>query len=264
MLKNITKKVFGTLNTSGINPILIFNSIKGFFYFIFDLGAFIRQLKNSNSFKKWSIFPIFSDRFESGGNLESVYFQLDLFVAQKLFKDNPKNHLDIGSRMDGFVANIATFRKIDVIDIRPCKSTFSNIVFKQWDITLTPTELVNTYESISCLHALEHFGLGRYGDKIDLEGHLKGIINIHKILQQNGKFYFATPIGPNRIEFNAHRVFSLDYLINKLFLNKFEIVSFSYIDDKKNLHENAEINNITVGTNFGCNYGCGIFELQKI
>jgi hypothetical protein len=30
-------------------------------------------------------------------------------------------------------------------------------------------------DSLSCLHALEHFGLGRYGDPIDPRGHEKGI-----------------------------------------------------------------------------------------
>jgi len=32
---------------------------------------------------------------------------------------------------------------------------------------------LSSAESIVLLHALEHFGLGRYGDPIDPEGHLK-------------------------------------------------------------------------------------------
>jgi hypothetical protein len=33
-------------------------------------------------------------------------------------------------------------------------------------------DMINCCDSISSLHAIEHFGLGRYGDTIDVNGHL--------------------------------------------------------------------------------------------
>lgn len=83
------------------------------------------------------------------------------------------------------------------------------------------------------------------------------------MLKPNGKFYFSVPIGPQRIEFNAHRVFELQYLIN-MFAKRFIIENFSYVDDKGDLFENAELTSCKINTNFDCNYGCGIFELRKI
>jgi hypothetical protein len=118
-------------------------------------------------------------------------------------------------------------------------------------------------DSLSCLHALEHFGLGRYGDPIDYDGHLKGFLNIYKMLKKSGIFYFSVPIGCQRIEFNAHRVFSIEYLLD-MFENKFELISFSYVDDKGDLHKNISLNKTLISNNCGCNYGCGIFELKKI
>lgn len=94
----------------------------------------------------------------------------------------------------------------------------------------SPPYLVNYCDSISSLHVIEHFGIGRYGDPIDYFGYLKAINNITKILKSGGIFYFSVPIGPQRIEFNAHRVFSVAYLINILSQN-FEIRSFSYVND---------------------------------
>ena len=44
------------------------------------------------------------------------------------------------------------------------------------------------FDSISCLHALEHFGLGRYGDMIDPQGYEKGLFNISSYLTLGGKF----------------------------------------------------------------------------
>ena len=117
-------------------------------------------------------------------------------------------------------------------------------------------------DSISCLHALEHFGLGRYGDPINFNGHIIGLNNISKLLKKGGKFYLSVPIGVNRIEFNAHRVFSMTYLL-PILLEKFELYNFSYVNDFGVLVENSEINEINIEENYQCKYGCGIFELVK-
>lgn len=86
-------------------------------------------------------------------------------------------------------------------------------------------------DSISCLHVLEHFGLGRYGDPVDVNGHFLGLENIYKILKKGGTFYFSVPIGIQKTYFNAHRVFSVD-MLTEYFLTKYTIESFSYIDDE--------------------------------
>ena len=54
----------------------------------------------------------------------------------------------------------------------------------------------------------------KYWDTFD--EYKKAIENIHTILQNKGRFYFSVPIGPQRIEYNAHRVFSLTYLFEYL------------------------------------------------
>jgi SAM-dependent methyltransferase len=86
--------------------------------------------------------------------------------------------------------------------------------------------------------------------------------SIFKILKSGGRFYFSTPIGPQRIEFNAHRVFSLHYLL-ELFKDDYELMSFSYVDDAGDLHENQTLTDQHIKSNFNCHYGCGIFELKK-
>ncbi|NQU54975.1 MAG: DUF268 domain-containing protein [Bacteroidetes bacterium] len=190
------------------------------------------------------------------------YFHQDLYVARLINLANPKKHLDIGSRTDGFIAHVASFREVELIDIRPIKSKVKNICFRKADLLELPSDLIDYCDSISSLHAIEHFGLGRYGDPIDYFGYLKAISNITKILRSGGRFYFAVPIGPQRIEFNAHRVFSLEYLINILSEN-YEINSFSYVDDKGDFFENTELTKDNMESNLGCRYGCGIFILIK-
>ena len=113
------------------------------------------------------------------------------------------------------------------------------------------------------MHAIEHFGLGRYNDPIDVNGHKKGLENMYHVLQKGGKFYFATPMGPLRVEFNGHRVFSLRYLLD-LFKEKYAIDSFSYVNDKGDLFKNTTLTKNEIENNFNCNYGCAIFEMTKL
>jgi hypothetical protein len=169
-----------------------------------------------------------------------------------------------GSRIDGFVAHVASFREVYIIDIRPLVSTLPNFVFIQQDfIQSLKEELIASSDSVSCLHALEHFGLGRYGDAVNYNGYLSGWENLYKMLTKGGKLYFSVPIGPQRIEFNAHRVFSIKYLL-ELCDGKYRIDHFSFVDDNGDLHENAALTAAEINNNFRCHYGCGIFEMTKL
>jgi len=91
----------------------------------------------------------------------------------------------------------AVFREIEVFDIRKQENNVKNVVFKQADLMNLPPD---SCESIPSLHAIEHFGLGRYGDAIDADGHFKAIQNIYEMLKIGGRFYFSVPIGSQRIE----------------------------------------------------------------
>jgi len=218
---------------------------------------------NSNKdFAFGKIYPCLFDKFDKSGTMNGHYFHQDLLVASKIFFNNPERHIDIGSRIDGFVAHVAAFRKVEIFDIRPIESKIDNIIFTQADLTFLPDYLKECCDSLSSLHAIEHFGLGRYGDKIDINGHLKAIDNIYLMLKKSGKFYFSVPIGRQRIEFNAHRVFNLNYLL-QILQPKFSIDAFHYVDDNGDLFRNVNLSKEYINSNFSCNYGCGIFELTK-
>jgi len=91
-----------------------------------------------------------------------------LLVARLIHDHNPKRHIDIASRVDGFVAHVASYRGIEVVDVHPLpKSELENITFRQADL-MNPQDLGQT-DSLSCLHAIEHFGLGRYTNPIDIK-----------------------------------------------------------------------------------------------
>lgn len=162
------------------------------------------------------LVPCLQDFHAEGGATKNEYFWLDLLVAKRIFNADPIKHIDIGSRVDGFVAHVASFREIEVFDIRPLTAQIPGVSFRQADFmshdkASTPA---NYCDSISCLHALEHFGLGRYGDPLDPLGHEIGLKNMSGLLKPNGIFYLAVPLGVERVEFNANRVFSPHTIIN--------------------------------------------------
>jgi len=249
---------------TGINLSIKMVSCSNYFVLKKQLRLLKKQgLKSSVSFPvEGGLFPYYEDKKENAGYLEFHYFYQDLYVAQLICQNNPTRHIDIGSRVPGFVAHVAAYREIEIYDIRPLNNPIPNVKFKQFDLMQFNEKDAESTDSISCLHALEHFGLGRYGDPICYDGYLFGFINIHKMLKINGKFYFSVPMGKQRIEFHAHRVFSLRYLM-ELITPYYSVESFSYIDDNNVFYENVIISEENVENNYGCNYGCAIFELKK-
>lgn len=231
--------------------------------FFKDLAQ-LKSQKNKQEFSLGRYRPILKENSDDAGNMSGHYFHQDLYVAHRIFKNNPVKHVDIGSRTDGFVAHVAAFREIELLDIRPMNTRpVRNISFKQVDITKVPESDYNHCDSISSLHAIEHIGLGRYGDDINYYGYQVAFNNITMMLKQGGKFYFSVPIGQEqRIEFNAHRVFSIPFLIDFI-KESYTIDGFSYVDDKGDLNEDVPLTNKEAQRTFGLHYGCGIFELTK-
>jgi hypothetical protein len=145
-----------------------FKYLPGFFS---DYRTFKKQLIQTNNKSLWPVikmYPILNDKYEQSGVLNGAYFHQDLLVARKIYTNKPIRHIDIGSRTDGFVAHVAVFRPIEIIDIRPLQTKVENISFLQADFMKPlPEQLTNCCDSVSSLHAIEHFGLGRYGDPLD-------------------------------------------------------------------------------------------------
>jgi len=165
---------------------------------------------SSHLFPNPKRFPMFGDYRRDGAQLDPHYFAQDLLAAQFIFKQNPQRHIDVGSRIDGFVAHIATFRPIEVCEIRPIKVANKNISTLNLDITDTANVPEEICDSVSSLHVLEHIGLGRYGDELNPDGWLLGIKNLLKMLKWGGYLYISVPVGYQRLEFDRNRIFDVE------------------------------------------------------
>ncbi len=228
------------------------------------LAAFFRYKRLAKSGAPgWPIrlnYPQLADWGESGGSTSGHYFHQDLYVARRVHENSPRRHIDVGSRVDGFVAHVAAFREIEVIDIRPNVASAHRIKFSQCDLMAPPAHMENLCDSLSCLHALEHFGLGRYGDPVSPNGYRDGFAGLARLLAPSGILYLSVPIGTQRIEFNAHRVFSVQTVI-ELAGPWFSLERFAYVNDDGEFRE-ISIEEMLSATR-DLYYGCGIFEFRK-
>lgn len=228
-----------------------------------DYREYKRQSTQNDPIHIKKFFIIAGEKKTQSADLNSFYFYQDLHVAQLIHKNNPQKHVDIWSRIDGFIAHVASYREIELFDIRPMDSKIHNVIFKQADLMKLDPSLIGYTDSISSLSVLEHFWLGRYWDSIDVYWYIKWLENIHKILKPWGKFYVSLPIWPQRVEFNAHRVFSVEYLVN-LFAKDYTIDSFSYVDDAWLFHIDCPLTEENKKTSFNCTFWNWVFELTKL
>lgn len=190
-------------------------------------------------------YIILDDYNEQAGVASGHYFHQDLLVANMIFNEKPVRHVDVGSRIDGFVSHVAAFRNIEIVDIRPLANTnHQNITFIQADL-MNPASIKKT-DSISCLHAIEHFGLGRYSDPIDINGHIKGINNLVYLVEKHGYLYISFPIGTkNEVHFNAHRIFHPNYILSIPSIREhMKLKRFDYVNDEGNLILNTHPDNV--------------------
>lgn len=257
-MKEIIKKIHWIFGVQfGFDPRRMLRSARGIPRFVTGWFRFRREYKG-----RLDLLPCLYDWYEEGGSTKDEYFWQDLHVARKVHLANPQKHVDIGSRIDGFVAHVASFRQIEVFDIRPVTSLIPGILFRQADLMNRSESFTECCDSLSCLHALEHFGLGRYGDPIDLQGHAAGLANMAKILRPRGLFYLSVPIGEERIEFNAHRVFDPRSLVRLAAVAGLMLEEFAWIGPIGTLvqsdnpeHDMEVLSNIR--------YALGIFTFVK-
>ena len=221
-------KLHQLLGQFGLDPRLFLRSMRGLPMFLREWRQFRRGYSGV-----MTLMPFLQERFEEGGETKTEYFWQDLLVARWVFEAQPQLHVDVGSSVQGFVAHVASFREIEVYDVRPNTTHIPGVVFKQADMmqssSLPAAENEGYCDSLSCLHALEHFGLGRYGDPIDPLGYVRGIANMSKLLKPGGLFYLSTPIGEERVVFNANRVFDPHTIIRCAEVNGLQLQKFTVI-----------------------------------
>ncbi len=185
---------------------------------------------------------------------DAHYFYQGAWLSRELVQSKPSQHIDIGSSVLTISTISATINTI-FVDYRALKASLSGLISVAGDILMLPFRN-DSVQSISCLHVIEHIGLGRYGDPIDPDGSIKAAVELQRILCTGGKLYISLPIGQERTCFNGHRVYAPQSVISMF--PQLNLTEFSFIDDSGNLKKNQ---GIEAASNLL--YGCGLFKFEK-
>ncbi len=259
-IKKISLRLLWILNQFGFNPLKFVYAFQGLYYFLYNYLKFIKL----NTGTVIELMPCLSDRFDTAGVIDYEYFYQDIFVANLIKKSGVVEHFDIGSRVDGFIAQISLFCNVKLFDIRPLDIQWHGI--DSFCIDFSSPQLNESYvgiaSSLSCLHTIEHIGLGRYGDPVDSDALPNFIRNLSNVLILNGYLYISFPVGRERVVFDAHRIFNYEKVI-KLFADTNLVVQSQYLYKNKEIFSATAMSSDDWRRAVSSEYGLAILVLKK-
>lgn len=185
---------------------------------------------------------------------DSHYFYQACWAGRKLVESTPIRHVDIGSSVI-MIGILSALVPTVYVDYRPLKAKVKGLTSMAGDLLALPFADKSAH-SISCLHVIEHVGLGRYGDVLDPEGSFKAAREILRVLAPGGRLLFSTTVGRERVQFNAHRIFAPETVLSMF--TGLELLDFAMVNDKGVFLAQGNFANA-----LSCEYACGMFEFVR-
>ena len=201
-------------------------------------------------------FPCLHDKTTSTP-FDRHYVYHAAWAARVLARMNPAVHIDISSSLD-FCAVASAFIPVKFYDYRPPELQLTNFSSERANLVTLPFP-DQSFSSLSCMHVVEHVGLGRYGDELDPDGDLRAIAELQRVLKQDGSLLFVVPIGKPRIQFNAHRIYSYEQIATCF--RELRLEEFALIPDRP--QDGGLLIGATKEMADAQSYGCGCFWFKK-
>lgn len=224
-----------------------------FFEFMGEFAWFRKRARKRHKIKFSDAYPCLADKLKQTP-FDHHYIYHPAWAARVLAKTKPVEHIDISSKLY-FGTMVSAFVPVKFFDYRPAEINLSGYETGFADLKKLPFE-TNSVSSISCLHTIEHIGMGRYGEELDVDGDLKAIAELVRVLKPGGDLLFVTPVGKPKIEFNAHRIYSYEQIVS--YFSPLMVQDFSMVPDSGGFIENA--NPVLVAQQ---DYACGCFWFKK-
>lgn len=176
---------------------------------------------------KWEDRLPFMDDKTAFTEFDRHYIYHPAWAARVLVRTNPTEHVDISSTLH-FCSILSAFIPVRFYDYRPAHLRLDNLECAAADLLELPFS-DGSINSLSCMHVVEHVGLGRYGDSLDPDGDVKAMRELQRVLAPGGSLLFVVPVGASRICFNAHRIYSLGQVLTQF--SDLELREFALIPD---------------------------------
>lgn len=207
-------------------------------------------------FEEKDLYPCLNDDIGETP-FDGHYVYHTAWAARVLAKTKPDIHYDFSSLLY-FNTLVSAFIPIKFYDYRPANLSLPNLASHHADLLHLPFEDYSL-PSLSCMHVIEHIGLGRYGEPVCYDGDLKAICEIKRVVAKGGTLLFVVPVGGiSRICYNAHRIYTLSQV--QTVFSGFTLQEYAIVPD--NQAHGLLINPPSSVVNEQ-KYACGCFWFQK-
>lgn len=217
-----------------------------------DLRAY-QAIEEAEPLEEEALHPCVTD-WMGYTPFDSHYTYQSIWAAQQITRFDPPDHVDIGS-LALFAVMLTQIVAVKFVDIRPLKMDIDNFQSIEGNLLDLPFEN-QSIRSLSCLHVIEHVGLGRYGDPLQPDGTTKAASELQRVLAPGGRLLLTTPIGRQRTCFNAHRVHAPQAVLDMV--PELELLSFSAVDDTGTMCWEANPADFV-----NADYVCGMFVFAR-
>lgn len=244
------------LQTLGLDPIRLVENLRAFPYFLANARRY-RAAPSEKNFALRFRHGVFAtaDRFRPAGRTTNQGFWQNLWAADYLYRARVRKHVDVGSSVAGFVAHLLPFCEVTYVDLRPLSASWPTLHYVVGSIVKLPFA-DRSVVRVSCLHVLEHVGLGRYGDPVDPGAHRLAAAELRRVLAPAGTLLLSAPVGRERLRFDAHRIFdpaTIAALFSPLELAEFHLIP----DQPDHIIRDARFEDAR-----RCEFGCGLFVFR--
>jgi hypothetical protein len=203
---------------------------------------------------KQNLYPCLDDK-TAETNFDAHYIYHPAWAARIIRDIKPEKHIDISSTLH-FCTILSAFVPTEFYDFRTAPLMLDNLKSMPADLTRLSFG-TNSIASLSCMHTLEHIGLGRYGDELDPDGDIKSISELMRVCSIHGNLLIVVPVGRKKLMFNAHRIYDAKEFA--AYFENFTMLDFALITDQGDF-----INQASFELAAGQNYGCGCYWFKKM
>jgi SAM-dependent methyltransferase len=200
--------------------------------------------------------PCLNDR-DGSLSIDRHYIYHTAWAARALAEIRPQRHMDISSMLF-FCSIISAFVPVQYYEYRKIDLQLDDLTCGSADLLALPFP-DNSVSSLSCMHVVEHIGLGRYGDRLDVDGDLKAMSELKRVLSPGGSLLFVVPVGRPRIMFNGHRIYAHEQILEHF--DGLRLREFALIPD--NPSNGGLIPRASAELVSQQSYGCGCYWFMK-
>jgi SAM-dependent methyltransferase len=232
------------------DPVRAVSGICAYPRFVVDWFRYSR-LPNAQRIRLADALPQLHDRTVTTP-IDAHYFYVNGWAMRRIVSTQPQLHVDAGSQVI-FANLLAGVVPVVFLDYRPLQAKLAGLICLAGDLLRLP---FMDCSFLSCLHVIEHIGLGRYGDALDPAGTRKAARELARVLRPGGNLFLAAPVGKPRLCFNAHRIHTAHEI--REMVPELDLVEFSGVDDGGRYVERVELSGFQ-----NSEYACGFFWFRR-